>query len=438
MKAPSFAWLLAICLFGSCIRTSIPIPKPPSSGGSPTSPDTTGTPGQTSYSLQWQKTLDGYQINGILQTADGGYAGTGVMNNHAWVFKLDAARNLVWQKQLGRNYNDMGSSIVAVADGGFVVAGSSASDGVGGYPGASDGFVFKVDANGNTVWQHFYGSSADDYFVSIVATSDGGFLLSGAAGKGDGDITDFHGGVSDLWLLKLDAGGNKLSSTTYGGPSEDSYGIVRACQGGGYILAGRTYGAGGEVPGYKGDIDIIVFKLDASLNIVWARNYGGSLPDMNMGLASTPDGGCMVLGETASNDGDVSGNHNTGGGNDAWVLKLDKNGQVQWQKTLGGATNSEDFTSAVATSDGGYMIGGETYSTDGDVTYLHGASDAWLVKLDGTGKLVWQKTFGGSSSDETQCLIPAADGGFISAGFAEARDGDVSGTGGGAWLFEIK
>jgi len=174
--------------------------------------------------------------------------------------------------------------------------------------------------------------------------------------------------------------------------------------------------------------------------ISWQKSLGGTGAEEAKSVQPTPDGGYIVGGTTSSNDGDVTGNH---GGKDCWVVKLNPAGETEWKKTYGGSRN-ETFASIRVTADGGYIMGATTLSNDGDVSGNHGGNDAWVVKLNNTGDIVWQQCFGSSWGDELFYVEETQDGGYICLGIAGTNDGDLTGqlpgfTDGlfGGWMFKL-
>jgi hypothetical protein len=163
--------------------------------------------------------------------------------------------------------------------------------------------------------------------------------------------------------------------------------------------------------------------------------YGGSGQDGATDVMPTSDGGYIMAGYTESNDGDVSSNH---GRQDAWIVKLDKDGNIQWQKTLGGSDADNAYSIAI-TSEGDYVLTGSTSSNDGDISGNHGQQDAWVVKLDQQGNTLWQKTIGGTN-DYRAFHITTTLNGYIIAGYSKSNDGDISGNHGtlDAWVATIK
>ena len=167
----------------------------------------------------------------------------------------------------------------------------------------------------------------------------------------------------------------------------------------------------------------------------WQKCLGGTSDDIAQSIQPTPDGGYILAGQSSSNNGDVSGNH---GSADAWIVKINSTGSLQWQKALGGTSN-DGASSIQPTPDGGYIVAGYTASTNGDVTGNHGGGDNWVVKLSSTGSLQWQKALGGTSSDWALSTQPTPDGGCIVAGFANSTNGDVTGNhgNGDAWVVKL-
>ncbi len=337
------------------------------------------TYGGTGYDYAWA----------IQQTADGGYivaGGTesfGAGNGDFWVLNLDASGNISWQKTYGGTAYDDVYAVQQTSDGGYIVAGGTESFGAG----DSDMWVLKLDASGNISWQKTYGGTAYEEAYAVRQTSDGGYIVAG-------QTYSFGAGDSDMWVLKLDALGNVSWQHTYGGTSYDDAYAVQQTSDGGYIVAGDTESFG------AGDSDMWVLKLDASGNISWQKTYGGTAYDETNAIQQTSDGGYIVAGGTES----------FGAGNgDFWVLKLDASGNISWQRTYGGIGYDNSF-GARQTSDGGYIVAGDTES------FGAGASDMWVLKLDASGNVSWQHTYGGIDSEFASDVRLASNGGVIVVG----------------------
>jgi hypothetical protein len=398
-----------------------------------------------SLDLIWQKCLGGSAwdyAESIQQTTDGGYIVAGrtasnngnVSGNHGnwdcWVVKLNVAGKIEWQKCLGGSSADYAYSAQETADGGYIVAGSTESSltgDVGSNHGGFDYWVVKLDGLGNIVWQKCLGGSSFEQAYSVQQTADGGYVVAGYTYSSlTGDVGSNHG-VSDFWVVKLDGLGNIVWQKCLGGSSFDEAHSIQQTADGGYIAAGYTWSNNGNVSGNHGvAYDYWVVKLDGLGNIVWQKCLGGNSYDWAESIQQTTDGGFIVAGRTYSSlTGDVGSNH---GDWDYWIVKLDGLGNIIWQKCLGGS--STDYAYSVQqTADGGYIVAGYTSSNDGNVTNggYHGANDYWVVKLDGLGNIVWQKCLGGSSTDYAYSIQQTADSGYIVAGSTNSNDGNVSG-----------
>ncbi len=339
------------------------------------------------------------------------------------------------QKCLGGSSTDQGYAVISVSDGGYLAAGySQSTDGdVSGNHGSSDVWVIKMDPSGTVQWQKCFGGSNSDYSYSAIQTIDGGYLTGGLTYSNDGDVSGKHGG-SDLWVVNLDPSGNLQWQKCLGGSLSDWAESVIQTRDGGYLAGGSTYSNDGNVSGNHGNSDGWIVKLDSLGNLQWQKCLGGSSSDWVNSVIQTTDGGYLVATVAYSNDGNVSGNH---GQSDYWIVKIDENGNLIWQKCFGGSDN-DLAESIIQTTDGGYLIGGMSSSQDGNVSGNHGSGDYWVVKLDGGGNLQWQKCFGGSSGDWAESVIQTADGGYLVGGFSASSDGDVSGNHGSGDYWVVK
>lgn len=346
------------------------------------------------------------------------------------------APGIDWQRCYGGTNADQRGSIVRAAGGGYVVAGATESTNgdVVGHLGDSDAWVLRIAEDGTMLWQRCLGGSAYDGVASIVATADGGVVMAGMSNSPDGDVGGVLGAL-DIWLVRLDASGNTLWSHTYGGSGMEEPNRVRSTADGGFIIAAFTYSDDGDIALQQGLFDAWLLKVDANGVLEWQRTYGGSSGDLARDVIETTDGGYAFIGASWSNDGDVSGNH---GQYDAWVVKVDTAGAIQWQRAYGG-TAWDDGTAIVQCADGGYAFTGQVESNNGDISGNHGLNDAWLVRLDDAGNVLWQRCLGGSSYDGAWSLVQTADNGFAVGAVTLSNNGDVSGNHGSSdiWLVRV-
>ncbi len=243
----------------------------------------------------------------------------------------------------------------------------------------------------DSLWSHTFGGSSYEYCHSVQQTTDGGYILGG-------HTMSYGAGYSDCWLVKTDTSGTEEWSRTFGGSAYDHCYSVQQTTDGGYILGGSTYSYG------AGDRDFWLLKMDANGDTLWTRTFGGSSDDYCHSVQQTTDGGYILGGRT----------HSYGAGSaDFWLVKTDVSGTEEWSNTFGGG-GSDWFWSVQQTSDGGYILGGETRS------YGAGWDDFWLVKTDSNGDSLWSRTFGGSSYDGCYSIQQATDGGYILGGYTES------------------
>lgn len=346
-----------------------------------------------------------------------------------------------WQKVFGGSDFDEGYCIRQTADGGYILAGYSQSvDGdvsenhsAGTLYG--DCWVVKLDKTGDLEWQRCLGGTGQEAMFSVLQTIDGGYIVAGYTQSNDGDVNGNHSNASDAWIVKLGSAGDIEWQKPLGGVLSEEASSIKQTADGGYIVAAKAGSYDGDVSGHHGGGDFWVLKLDDEGSVQWQKCLGGSDSDASFDIQQTQDGGYIVCGVSASADGDVSVNH---GLLDGWVVKLNDAGNIQWQKSLGGS-DDEYLNSVRQSTDGSYIVAGYTRSNDGDVSGNHGGLDFWIVKLDNGGSIVWEKCLGGSGADEALSVLPVADGGYIVSGSSSSSDGDLTGNQGNEdyWIVKL-
>ncbi len=323
--------------------------------------------------ILWQKTYGGNgtdEAYSIHQTSDNGYivAGDtlsfGKGQSDIWVLKLSPDGGVFWQKTFGGVGNDHTKSIKQTSDGGYVVAGYTESFGAGSF----DIWVLKLSPVGEVLWQKTYGGSNNEGTFSIIETSDKGYAVAGYT-------ESFGKGQSDAWVFKLNPDGEVLWQKTYGGSNLDYGKSIFETSDKGYVVAGYTESFG------KGASDAWVIKLSPVGEVLWQKTYGGDNYDYAKFIRQTSDNGYLTAGYTNS----------FGKGNyDLWVMKLSPDGAIIWQKTYGGGNGDRTY-SISETSDKGYVLAGYTES------FGKGQSDAWVLKLDSNGDIAGSSDFTGAS-----------------------------------------
>ncbi|MFM9985603.1 MAG: T9SS type A sorting domain-containing protein [Flavobacteriales bacterium] len=407
-------------------------------------------------SIVWQKNYGGSSAEtprSLLATPDGGYIMAGhssssdidLDGNHGvtdyWVVKVNAAGDIEWQKNLGGSYGEYCFTIINTSDGGYAVNGAAYSDdgdiddnhnfGLG------DFWVIKFENNGDIEWERCYGGTSFENGSAIIQTSDGGFAFCGDGGSGDGDMVD-SGLISspDFWFIKTDANGEIEWQKCFGGASGENPNDLIESDDGGYVIAGQSASwDSGVVTGNHGGYDFWVLKITSTGDVVWQKSLGGTQSDKCQSIAKTADDGYYLAGSTGSNDGDVTGFQGT---YDYWVVKLNGDGEMQWQNSLGGYNDDKAY-SVASTLDGGCVVTGFAMEDDGDITGNHGGHDVWVVKLSSAGELEWQKSVGGTGYEEGYSIIQLADGDYVFLASCASIDGDATNSNGyeDYWLVRL-
>jgi hypothetical protein len=342
------------------------------------------------------------------------------------------SQNLDWLKCYGGSQREDAFSIAKTFDNGLIVAGSTMSnDGdVTGNHGQTDCWIVKLDALRNIQWEKNYGGSGTESTYTIQPTHDNGYIFAGATDSYDGDVVGQHG-YYDVWVVKIVSVGNiKWQNCLGGSDRENAYSVIE-CIDEGFILAGYTLSDDGNISTHIGESDAWVIKLDATGNLEWEKTFGSDERDYANVIIQTPDKGFLM--------GGVQRIYNTSTGcDDAWIVKMDSLGNLEWEKTYGGI-GDEGINSLLRTDNNQYVFAASATSNDGDVTGNHGSSDFWIVGIDSIGNLLWQKCFGGASIDEPTHISMTDDNGFIICGYTMSDDGDVIGYTGyvDAWIIKI-
>ncbi len=352
-----------------------------------------------------------------------------------------------WQTSLGGPSEEYLYSVQPTSDGGFIVGGYSPSPPGGNKTspnfGGADYWVVRLDRQGQKIWDRSFGGADEDVLTSLQQTSDGGFILGGYAWSGTtGNKTSTNYGAYDFWVVRLNANGDAMWQSSFGGGSDDRLYSLQQTSDGGFILGGISASprSGNKTSEAFGDYDFWVVRLDEKGNKLWDRTYGGSGRDILRCLRQTSDGGFILGGESASTDGNKTASNF--GGPDFWVVRTDANGSMLWDKTYGG--NAGDGLNTLReTSDGGFVLGGySSSSSSGNKTSdSWGDEDCWVVRTDAAGNILWDRSFGGDSQDELTGIYESAGGGFICG--ATSRSGatgnKLSSSFGvhDAWLFYV-
>ena len=352
------------------------------------------------------------------------------------IVNLSAQTNLSWNKTLGGDGFEELQTMVETDDGHFVFFGSHTSNISGEITqaslGLSDYWLAKVDqTNGNIIWQNTYGGNLLDNGRSMVATSDGGFLLGGHSSTGiNGTKTTVSFGACwnclDYWVVKTDGDGNQLwDQTIQGNSKEDRMTTLIETTDGGFVLAGYSESDLGNDKSEAniGGADYWVVKLDADGNQLWDRTLGGTREDQPFAIIELPDGSILVGGLSFSSD-DGNRTAPSRGSSDYWVVNLDANGATLWDQAYGGL-EEDHLRDMIMTNDGGIVLIGESYSgANGERTQpSYGERDIWMLKIDLMGNVLWDRSIGASDRDQPFKITQSPNGNFLIASISKSPMG---------------
>lgn len=340
--------------------------------------------------------------------------------------------SIEWQNTIGGSSVDFPVSVIPTADGGYMVAGHSSSGMSGDKSmanvGGDDIWMVKLDATGTIVWEKTIGGDDQERLGAFVQTTDGGYIFGSTSSSGiSGDKTEANIGSDDFWIIKTDSVGNIEWENTIGGTDSDELKDIIQTNDGGYLAAGSSSSgiSGDKTEANLGNDDFWIVKLDSQGSIEWQNTIGGSDYDDLAAAVQTMDGGYFLGG--SSNSG-ISGDKTEAsrGTIDFWVVKTDSLGTVDWDKTVGG-NHLDRVSDALQSTDGGYMMVGDSHSDiSGDKTdNSFGSNDYWIVRLGTIGNIQFQRTYGGSGNEAATCIIRTDDGGYLVGGHSTSG---ISGT----------
>lgn len=287
-------------------------------------------------------------------------------------------------------------------------------------------------------WAQSIGGSNTDFATDVIVDSNEDIVIVGKTSTEDFDF-ESNLGDSDGIAIKLDVTGTVLWMYHYGGSGLDRFEDIEETSDGGYVVVGSTASLDGDVVSTNGALDLWVLKLAADGSVQWSKTYGGSSDDLGRTVHVTDDGGYVVAGDCKSNDGDVTVHH---GQSDAWVVKLNEAGEWMWGMNYGGS-GQESVADIIQLVDGGFLLLSGTESNDGDVSTNYSededGEDCWVVRLNLTGELLWEQNYGGTGEESAECLLQIDDENFLVCGRTTSSDYDIEDANGSndGWIFQV-
>lgn len=308
-----------------------------------------------------------------------------------WLIRIDDEGTPQWSRTYGDINGEYGDAIIELDDGSFVIAGYTNSIGAGGY----DAWLLCVDENGNHQWNQTFGGPGNDWCFDAIKCSTNGFALVGTT-------ENFGASGRDMWLIRTDSVGNLLWNRTYGGSGTEYGRSLVECDGGGFVLAGHTNSYG------SGEKDAWLVRVNSSGNLIWSHTFGNVGNDEAYSIVKTNSNGYAFLGSTVSI---------VSGGQQLWLVEIDDDGDLVWQKEYGG--DGVDYGYALEKMGENYLLGGSLSAS---------SNDFFLVCTNSSGNQIWSEHWGGSNGDGCEGLVYCSDGSIVLAGHTwsyGAGGGDV-------------
>ncbi|MEW7279067.1 hypothetical protein ABW636_10780 [Aquimarina sp. 2201CG1-2-11] len=402
-----------------------------------------------------EATDGGYVLAGYTQSTDGDLTGKTATDSDFWVLKLTKDGAISWSKTYGGTGDERAEKIIATKDGGYIVVGyNRSSDGdVSQNEGLQDYWVIKINASGELQWEKSFGFGGIDRAFSVIQTEDNGYFVTGffdvslsnGGGNDDGPSsasknknTQKHG-VGEFWGIKLNEAGETEWRRYFGGNDNDrSYDVVQT-KDGGFLMIGSSESESGsadvsDISVNLGSYDYWAVKIDAQGNLVWEKTYGGTEIDVAYGIAAVGDGTYIIVGDARSADVNVS---NAKGNADLWIIRIDDNGNMLWEKAIGG-TQFDTGRGIHKTKNGHFIITGNSRSNDVDLDKNNGQSDILSIVINDKGDVLWKSIVGGGQAEFATGCIETTDKKFVIVGNSESDDLDIPENKGSKDLILIK
>ena len=380
------------------------------------------------------------------------------------------AQKILWQRDIQSSTQDFLTTMTSTIDRQILLSGSSINTksqqlSTGNQNKGYDYHILKLDQEGNKLWDKYFGGSKHDYLISSIATQEGGFALVGTSFSNiSGDKKENNLGGSDAWIVRLNENGEELWQKTLGTKSNDEASAVVQSTDSGFFVAGNI----SDNRKLFGSKDVFVSKLDKDGKLIQTTILGGKSLDEVTDMIATEDGGAILLvystsgkAENLNNSETQNSNQNNNsqstnsqnettkpeltsmaktfigktdenfGAGDYWIIKLDKNANVEWQKTYGGS--GDDRPKVIANTQNGYIVSGESrsQSSGNKKENIKEGTDIWVISLDSLGYEIWQKSYNFGNRDVAMSLDVirktnkdnfSEDRGFLLGGYTQAEE----------------
>lgn len=335
--------------------------------------------------------------------------------------------NIEWQNCFGGSNWDDAYDIIKVDDGYLLLGRTRSNDGdISHSNGGADIWVIKISEAGDLLWEKTYGGSRGDGGYRIFEAGEGTFYIIGTSDSSDGDIShDPYPNSLDLWLLKIDSEGYIIWEEIYGGTGWEMNPTGVATVDGGLVALVLSSSSDGDISNHYGLWDAWMIKVNSDGEKEWDITLGSPGQDVGQAIIQTSDGGFLVgISALLFEGGNITCTPHNSDYSEAILVKLDANLIIEWNRCYGGSKN--DGVTALAEVSDGYIMGAYTQSSDGDVSGFHGDTDIWIVKTDFEGNIIWQKCFGGSKGEDVRTMHIDEFENILIVGTTSSNNGDVS------------
>ena len=361
-----------------------------------------------------------------------------------------SGQEIIWQKDLKSSTQNFLSQVVTTIDNQYLITGSSIKAGsgmmeagsapsrtsgagipTGNSPKQNAGFDYhlvKLNQMGEQIWEKYFSGKNHDFLNSCISTQEGGFLISGTSYSGKGlDKKDESRGGSDLWLIRISENGDELWQKTIGSTAdEEARAVIQTTDLGFFVAGNVNFGSARQTEKGYGSKDVLVVRLDKNGKEISQLILGGKGLDEVEKMIPTPDGGALLGIHSRSGAGGSKKTENYGEA-DFWIVKLSKEGKVEWEKNFGGT--GDDHLRTLAMTSTGYLIGGESRSErSGNKTVgIEEGSDLWLISVNSKGEEIWQKSYNFKNRDVLMgiSVVKSADDkntrGYLLGGYTQAE-----------------
>lgn len=336
------------------------------------------------------------------------------------------SQDVLWQKTLGGKHAEFLYDAQPTADYGFILAGSSLSVKSGNKEmdnlGDLDYWVWKMNEKGELEWQKSFGGNGTDQLTSLKLTHDGGFLLGGSSTSSK-NLKDEAStkkedcfGLEDFWIIKLNATGAEEWQKTFGGYAQDYISQVIQTKDNGFLIAGNSASgkSGNKETSNYGALDFWILKIDAKGKLQWQKSFGGVYNDELKSAIQTADGG-FLLGGSSNSPASGTKLEDSKGSNDFWLVKIDENGEEEWQKVIG-SKYDDQLSTVIQDFERNYIVAGNTNNKD-----VGKNKDMLVIKLDDKGEKIWEETYDFSKKDYLNTIISSKDSTYIIGGNVQKK-----------------